>query len=56
MAQGAGVRMKGTWFRVKGSGVRGEGEFRGGLIFQAHRLLYHSILGLRVVKKRRRRR
>ena len=28
--------------------------FRGGLAFKAHRLLYHSILGLRVIKKRKR--
>ena len=27
--------------------------FRGGLVFKAHRLLYHSTLGLRVIKKRR---
>ena len=26
-------------------------RFRGGLVFQAHRLLYHSTLGLRVIKK-----
>jgi len=25
--------------------------FRGGLVFKAHRLVYHSTLGLRVVKK-----
>jgi len=30
-------------------------RFRGGLVFKAHRLLYHSTLGLRVMKKRRRR-
>ena len=29
-------------------------QFRGGLAFKAHRLLYHSTLGLRVIKKRRR--
>ena len=28
-------------------------RFRGGLIFKAHRLLYHSILGLRVIKKKK---
>ena len=27
--------------------------FRGGLVFKAHRLLYHSTLGSRVIKKRR---
>jgi len=26
--------------------------FRGGLVFKAHRLLYHSTLGLRVIKKK----
>jgi len=29
-------------------------RFRGGLVFKAHRLLYHSTLGLKVLKKRRR--
>jgi len=28
-------------------------RFRGGLVFKAHRLLYHTALGLRVIKKRR---
>ena len=28
---------------------------QGGLVFKAHRILYHSTLGLRVIKKRRRR-
>jgi len=27
--------------------------FRGGLVFKAHRLLYHSTLGLRVTKKKK---
>jgi len=27
-------------------------RFRGGLVFKAHRLLYHSTLGLRIIKKR----
>ena len=31
-------------------------RFRGGLVFHAHRRLYHSILGLRAINKRRRRR
>ena len=26
-------------------------RFRGGLVFKAHKLLYHSTLGLRVMKK-----
>ena len=30
-------------------------QFRGGFVFEAHRLLYHSTLSLRVIKKRRRR-
>ena len=29
-------------------------QFRGGLVFKAHRLLYHSTLGLRVLTKKRR--
>jgi len=29
-------------------------RFRGGLVFETHRLLYHSTLGLRVIKKKRR--
>ena len=29
-------------------------KFRGGLVFKAHRLMYHSTLGLRVIKKKRR--
>jgi len=29
-------------------------KFRGGLVFEAHRLVYHSTLGLRVIKKKRR--
>jgi len=28
-------------------------RFRGGLIFKAHRLLYHSTLGWRVIKKKK---
>jgi len=27
--------------------------FRSGLVFKAHRLLYHSTLGLRVIKKKK---
>ena len=29
--------------------------FRGGLVFKAHRRVYHSTLGLRVVKKKKNR-
>ena len=28
-------------------------RFRGGLVFKAHRLVYHSTLGLIVIKKKR---
>jgi len=28
-------------------------QFRGGLVFKAHRLVYHSTLGLRVTKKKK---
>ena len=28
-------------------------RFRGGLVFEAHRLAYHSTLGLRVIKKKK---
>ena len=31
-------------------------RFRGGLVFKAHRLVYHSTLGLRVIKKIKRHR
>ena len=30
-------------------------RFRGGLLFQAHRLLYHSTLGSRGIKKKKKR-
>ena len=29
-------------------------RFRGGLVFKVHRLLYHSTLDLRVIKKKKR--
>ena len=28
-------------------------RFQGGLVFKAHRLLYHSTLGLRAIKKKK---
>jgi len=28
-------------------------RFRGGIVFKAHRLLYHSILGLRAIQKKK---
>ena len=31
-------------------------RFRGGLVFKAHRLLHHSALGLRVIKKEKKER
>jgi len=31
-------------------------RFRGGLVFKAHRLLYHTSLGLRVIKKKKKER
>jgi len=30
-----------------------QARFRGGLVFKAHRLLHHSTLGLRVIKKKK---
>ena len=36
-----------------GWGVRRDQWFRGGLVFKAHRLLYHSTLGLRFIKKKK---
>ena len=42
---------------VKGSGSRARAtSLRGGLVFKAHGRLYHSTLGLRVIKKKRRHR
>ena len=35
-------------------GARNVKRFRGGLVFKAHRRLYHSTLDLRVIKQRRR--
>jgi len=42
-------------WRVVPSGTKLYLRFRGGLVFEAHRLLYHSTLGLRVIKKKKRR-
>ena len=50
---GPGVRC-GFSLRVWGSGLRNVQQFRGGLVFKAHGLLYHSTLGLRLIKKKRR--
>jgi len=38
-----------TSHEVKGNMQR----FRGGLVFKAHRLVYHSTLGVRVIKKKK---
>ena len=57
--QGSGFRVQGSWCRVQDSGFRGLGSgrnvkrFRGGLVFKARRLLYHSTLGLIVLKKKK---
>jgi len=58
---GLGFRVSGFGFRVSGFGfwVSGFGfrdgtslrRFRGGLALKAHRLVYHSTLGKRVIKK-----
>ena len=49
------VRLRVLPERLGGSGFRvwGLPLFRGGLVFKAHRLLYHSTLGLRVIKKKK---
>ena len=39
------------WERARGSTCN---DWRGGLVFGAHKLWYHSTLGLRVIKPRRR--
>jgi len=36
--------------------VRNMQRFRGGLVFEAHRLLYHSTLGLIVIMKKKKQR
>ena len=50
MTRGGAVN---TWFRVQGLLYINVQRFRGGLVFKAHRLLYHSTLGLRVTKKKK---
>jgi len=53
-----GLRVWILQFRVPRFGVEGVGlRVRGapfGLVFKAHRFLYHSTLGLRVIKKKKR--
>ena len=44
------------WCMLQGLGFRIYGHvkrFRGGLVFKAHRLVYHSTLGWRVIKKKK---
>ena len=45
-------QIKGLGF-LRVDGFRNVKRFRGGLVFKAHRLLYHSTLGLRVIKKKK---
>ena len=47
-AQGLDPRRRG---RLRGGG--NEKQFRGGLVFKAHSLVHHSTLGLRVIKKKK---
>jgi len=45
-----------SWFRVQIEEhllQRNVKRFRGGLVFKAHRLVYHTTLGLRVIKKKK---
>jgi len=48
------VRKRSISLANKGCGTsRNVKRFRGGLVFEAHRLLYHSTLGSRVIKKKK---
>ena len=49
-ARGSGL--SGIRFRMISLLHRNVQRFRGGLVFKAHRRLYHSLLGLRVIKKK----
>jgi len=56
--EGPGFRVRCRVFRVNGVGERVGGAerrrlARGGLVFKAHRLVYHSTLGSRVIKKKK---
>jgi len=42
-----------AWINGLGLLRRNVKRFRGGLVFKAHRLLYRSTLGLRVIKKKK---
>ena len=46
-----GVRALGSGCMASGL-VRNVKRFRGGLVFKKQRLMYHSTLGLRVIKKK----
>ena len=48
--RGSGCRVEGSGGRIRRAVQAG---FRGGLVFQAHRLVYHSTLGLRVIQKKK---
>ena len=54
MLLGAAKMLKAREASIKGTVPphRNVQRFRGGLVFKAHRLLYHSTLGLRVIQKR----
>ena len=51
------VRFGTEGLRVEGKGLlrRIVRRFRGGLVFKTHRLLYHSTLGSRAIKKKKKR-
>ena len=40
-------------YSLDGGHLSNEKQFRGGLVFEAHRLVYYSNLGLRVIKKKK---
>ena len=42
-----------TWIGIQGGSIHSTNPLRGGLVSKAHRLLYHSIQGLRAIKKRK---
>ena len=44
-----------TWVvrNLRTTTCRNVNRFRGGLVFKAHRLVYHSTLGLRVINKKK---
>ena len=52
--RGAVMDLLGIWRKERPLANREKEVFRGGLVFKAHRLLYHSTLDLRVIKKKKR--